>query len=81
MVASFYVTGLGIVGAVLAGMGGGTGLNDDGVVQALYLMLMPSAMFACLMIAEFWVESLPTQVPKGSVLVLLEQVDTKAIEV
>ena len=51
-----------VMGLALAGLGGRTGLNDPGVVQPLYLVLLPCAMFAATSIAEFWVESFPTQV-------------------
>ncbi|CAM9670659.1 unnamed protein product, partial [Ectocarpus sp. 13 AM-2016] len=36
-------------------------VNDAGVVQALYIALLPSAMFFTAVIAEFWVASLPIQ--------------------
>ncbi|CAM9986029.1 unnamed protein product [Ectocarpus sp. 6 AP-2014] len=58
---SFYAMGMVIIGVTLAGLGGKTGLNDAGIVQVLYLALMPAAMFSCCMIAKFWVESLPSQ--------------------
>lgn len=51
-----------IIGVTLAGLGGRKGLNDVGVVQVLYLVLLPAAMFSACMIAKFWVESLPSQV-------------------
>lgn len=59
---SFYATGMMIVGIVLAGLDGKTNLNDAGIVQVLYIALLPAAMFSTLMIAKFWVESLPSQV-------------------
>lgn len=37
-------------------------MNDAGVVQALYVALLPAAMFLSSEIAEFWVGSLPIQV-------------------
>ncbi|CAM9358093.1 unnamed protein product, partial [Ectocarpus fasciculatus] len=36
-------------------------LNDAGVVQVLYVALLPAAMFSAPLIAEFWVGSLPVQ--------------------
>ncbi|CAM9369625.1 unnamed protein product, partial [Ectocarpus sp. 4 AP-2014] len=36
-------------------------VNDAGVVQALYIALLPSAMFSSAVVAEFWVASLPIQ--------------------
>lgn len=51
-----------VVGIVLAGLSGRTGLNDAGIVQVLYVALLPAAMYGILMIAKFWVESLPSQV-------------------
>ncbi len=59
---SLYVTGTAVIGLTLAGVGGGTNVNDPGVLQSLYLVLLPAALFAIIAIAEFWVESLPTQV-------------------
>jgi len=50
------------IGIVLAGLGGKTDLNDPGIVQVLYIMMLPAAMYSTLMIAKFWVESLPSQV-------------------
>ncbi|CAM9127383.1 unnamed protein product, partial [Ectocarpus sp. 6 AP-2014] len=36
-------------------------LNDAGIVQAVYIALLPSAMFLVAEVAEFWVASLPIQ--------------------
>eukprot|EP00903_Cladosiphon_okamuranus_P012092 g11351.t1 len=58
---SLYAAGMVVLGVILAGLGGKTSLNDTGVVQALYLVMLPSAMFCVFMIAKFWVESLPSQ--------------------
>lgn len=63
---SLYAMGMLILGVSLAGLGGGTGLNDPGVVQILYLVLLPAAMYALCMIAKFWVEGLPSQVRRGN---------------
>jgi len=51
-----------VIGLTLAGLGGRTSLNDPGVLQFLYLVLLPAVMVAMTGIAEFWVESLPSQV-------------------
>ena len=57
-----------VVGLVLAWLGGRTGLNDAGIVQVLYVALLPAAIYAALMIAKFWVETLPSQVCSTSLV-------------
>lgn len=46
----------------LAVRAGETGVYDAGVLQIIYILLIPSTMFATSMAANFWVESLPSQV-------------------
>lgn len=59
---SVYAGGFGCIGVVLAAMEGEAGFYDDWFLQAEYSVLMPSIVFAVAMLAEFWVEGLPSQV-------------------
>ncbi|CAB1116557.1 unnamed protein product [Ectocarpus sp. CCAP 1310/34] len=46
----------------LAVRAGDIGYHDDGPLQVAYILLRPCAMFEVAMIAEYWVESLPSQI-------------------
>lgn len=50
------------MGIALALREGDTGYLDKWVVQVTYMLLLPSIMFAVSMVAESWVENLPSQV-------------------
>ena len=50
------------MGLSLAIRAGETCLADPGVVQAIYCVIVPLALYACSMLAGFWVEALPSQV-------------------
>lgn len=50
---------MGLVGLSLAIPAGETCLGDPGVVPAIYRAIVPMALFACSMLAWFWVEELP----------------------
>lgn len=59
---SVYAGGVGCIGVVLAALQGEAGFHDDWFLQAEYCVLIPSLIFAVAMLAEFWVEGLPSQV-------------------
>lgn len=59
---SIYVLGYAFVGGALAMKHGHAGYFDDGFVQAIHMLLLPSMMFAVSMLAEYWVATLPPQV-------------------
>lgn len=50
------------MGVVLAALQGEVGVYDDGFLQIQYGVLMPSLLFAVAMLADFWVQGLPSQV-------------------
>lgn len=54
--------GMGLVGLSLAIRSATTAFWDPGVVQAVYCVFIPMIVFACSMLAGFWVETLPSQV-------------------
>lgn len=78
---SVYAGGFGCIGVVLAAMEGEAGFYDDWFLQAEYGILMPAIVFAVAMLAEFWVEGLPSQVRRmrtclrvaGSLFVLFSE--------
>lgn len=41
---------------------GKAGYSDMGVLQTIYIILLPSMVFGIVMMAEYWVECLPSQV-------------------
>lgn len=51
-----------ILGFTLAACAGETSLYDPVVVQMYYGVFLASGMFTVIIIAEFWVETLPFQV-------------------
>jgi len=59
---SVYAGGFGCIGIVLAAWEGDAGSYDHGFLQVEYCVLVPSIIFAAAMLAEFWVEGLPSQV-------------------
>jgi len=59
---SVYVCGYTFLGAALAAENGQEGYFDDGFVQTIHILLLPSIMFAVSMVAEYWVDTLPPQV-------------------
>ncbi len=59
---SVYMFGFAILGVVMALRAGETGYADLGIWQTQYLFFTPSLMFGIAMMAEYWVQSLPSQV-------------------
>ncbi|CAN0439882.1 unnamed protein product, partial [Ectocarpus sp. 12 AP-2014] len=59
---SLYAFGFGWMAVGLAIRAGDIGYHDDGPLQVAYILLRPCAMFEVAMIAEYWVESLPSQI-------------------
>ena len=57
-----YLIGFAVVGTVMAVRAGETGYADLGIWHVQYLVLTPSLMFGMVMMAEYWVHSLPSQV-------------------
>ena len=62
---SVYLVGFVSIGFGLAARAGDAGYSDPGILQINYVILTPAAMFGVAMIAEFWVECLPSQVKTG----------------
>ncbi len=56
------LSGNAILGVVMAVRAGETGYADFGAWHAQYMLLIPSSMFGIAMMAEYWVQSLPSQV-------------------
>ena len=61
---SVFVIGFGSVGSALFARGGKTTYADAGVLQIIYVVLLPSMVFGIAMMAEYWVECLPSQVSR-----------------
>jgi len=59
---SVYLFGFTILGVVMAVRAGEAGYADLGIWHAQYLLFTPSLMFGIVMMAEYWVQSLPSQV-------------------
>ena len=59
---SIYATGFGVIGIALAATEGESGTYDTGFVQIAYVLLLPARMFGVVMVADYWVEGLPSQV-------------------
>ena len=51
-----------LVGFILAAQRGAITFYDAGVVQIVFGVLTPAGVFAIVMIADFWVQTLPAQV-------------------
>ncbi|CAM9650776.1 unnamed protein product [Ectocarpus sp. 4 AP-2014] len=57
-----YAFGFGWMAIGLAIRAGDIGYHDDGPLRVAYILLRPCAMFEVAMMAEYWVESLPSQI-------------------
>lgn len=63
---SVYLFGFAALGVAMAARAGETGYADLGIWQTQYILFTPSVMFGITMMAEYWVQSLPSQVrPRG----------------
>lgn len=59
---SIYVVGYAFIGVALAAKDGHAGYLEDGFVQIIHILLLPSILFAVSMVAEYWVAAIPPQV-------------------
>jgi len=76
---SVYLVGFVVVGMVMALRAGETGYADTGIWHAQYLLFTPSMMFGVTMMAEYWVQCLPSQVRSTGRRVPLPRLDTRLL--